>query len=312
MDGSYSRKRTAEAQQEGEHSAKRLNVTVGMETLDCPICYNPLEPPIFQCSVGHFICSSCRGKQLDKKCPSCCIKTSFKRYFGMEHVVQSATVPCSNAKYGCAVKVAYYHKEEHEKACPNTPCFCPESGCGFAGTTMALLDHLTNQHKCPSTTLPDSAFSADSGTVNLCLQPGLHLLRCGRSVTSYFFLFSMASEPFGHAISVVCVQPNVTKPKSCNMKYECSTIGYCEISSCQIRSSSLSDGLPTGYDLILPKGKVSDDRNGIRLRTTIIQPLSFSLVTSCLQGKGLTPTLQEQPFAARGIPDDSDSDPDDE
>ncbi|KQK14350.2 E3 ubiquitin-protein ligase SINA-like 7 [Brachypodium distachyon] len=117
MDSSYSSKRRVESQQEEEHSTKRLNVTMGMETLDCSICFNPLEHPIFQGSVGHFICSF-RGKQLDKKCPSCCIKTSLERRFGMEHVVQSATVPRSNAKYGCAVKVIYYHKEEHEKACP--------------------------------------------------------------------------------------------------------------------------------------------------------------------------------------------------
>ena len=45
--------------------------------------------------------------------------------------------------------------------------------------------------------------------------------------------------------------------------------GYCESSSFQVRSSSLSDGLLTGPDLILPKEKISDDRNGIMLKTTI-------------------------------------------
>lgn len=205
MDGSSSSKRKAEAQREGESSAKRLNVTVGLEYLDCPICSKPLRPPILQCSVGHFICSYCCTNQLqvDSKCHLCSEETTFERCFGMEHVVESVTVACSNEKYGCAETVTYYKKEEHKEACPYAPCFCPESGCGFAGPTKVLLEHFMTQHKCPLTTLPDS------GTVSLCLQPGLHVLQCTRN--SYFFLLSMASEPFGHVISVVCVQPNRRK-----------------------------------------------------------------------------------------------------
>ncbi|KAF7034421.1 hypothetical protein CFC21_045440 [Triticum aestivum] len=203
----------------------------------------------------------------------------------MEHVVQEAKVACSNDKYGCAEKVTYYKKEEHKKACPYVPCFCPQSGCGFAGSTKVLLDHFTTQHKCPSTTLPDS------GTVYLRLQPGLHVLRC----TGYFFLLSMASEPFGHAISVLCVQPIVMEPKfKCNMEYDCLTTGSCESTNCLIRSSSLSDGLPAVYDLIIPKGKISDDGNGIMLRATILS-------RSCLQGKGLTADLQGMPYTKNAI-----------
>uniref|UniRef100_A0ACD5VCK6 Uncharacterized protein n=1 Tax=Avena sativa TaxID=4498 RepID=A0ACD5VCK6_AVESA len=282
MDGGNSSKRTIEALPEGESSAMRLNVSIEVKTLDCPICFEPLRPPIFQCSVGHCICSSCHDKQLDKKCHLCSDRTSFKRCFAMEHVVQSVISPCSNAKYGCTEKVTYYQKEEHESACQTAPCFCPESGCGFAGSTKVLLDHLTTQHKCPFTALPDSY------TASLRLQPGLNALRC--TETSYFFLFSMASEPFGHAISVVCVQPTVTEPNfTCNMKYDCTMTSYCESTSCDIRSSSLSDGLPTGYDLILPKGKISDDQKGIMLTANIRRPLSFS--RPCLRGKAPAPAI---------------------
>ncbi|XP_048549377.1 E3 ubiquitin-protein ligase SINA-like 7 [Triticum urartu] len=274
MDGSNTNasNRKVEAKREGESSTKKLKVTMGVETLDCPICYEPLRPPIFQ---------------LDKKCPVCSIKTSFKRCFGMEHVVQEAKVACSNDKYGCAEVVTYYKKEEHKKACRYVPCFCPQSGCGFAGSTKVLLDHFITQHKCSSTTLPDSR------TVSLRLQPGLHVLRC----TGYFFLLSMASEPFGHAISVLCVQPPIVmEPKfKCNMEYDCLTTSSCESTNCLIRSSSLSDGLPAVYDLIIPKGKISDDGNGIMLRATILS-------RSCLQGKGLmTADLQGTPCTKNSI-----------
>ena len=227
--------------------------------------------------MGHCICSSCHGKQLNKKCHLCAEKTSFKRCFGMEHVLQSVIVPCSNAAYGCTAKTTYYQKEEHEKACPNAPCFCPESGCGFTGPTKELLDHLTTQHKCPLTTL------RDSNTVYIHLQPGLNVLRC--TETGYFFLLSMSVQPFGHAILVLCVQSDVTGPKfSCTINYDCMTTGYSESTSCHIRTSSLSDGLPAGYDLVLPKGKIADDRNIIMLRATIHQPSSSR---PSLPGKGL-------------------------
>nr|CDM80826.1 unnamed protein product [Triticum aestivum] len=105
----------------------------------------------------------------------------------------------------------------------------------------------------------------------------------------------MASEPYGHAISVVCVQPNMTESKfTCNMSYDCITTGCCGSASCHIRSSSLSDGLPTVHDLILPKGKVSDDAHGIMLRASIHHQ-SLSLGRSCFQGNGPTPALNQTP-----------------
>lgn len=172
MDRGRCSKRREEAWQDGDSSAKRQSVTLGLETLDCTVCSEPLKPPIFQCSLGHFLCLSCRCEILDKKCHLCVVETSFERCFGMEHVVRSVTVLCSNAKYGCTEQVTYYQKEEHEKACPKAPCFCPESGCSFAGPTMALLGHLTAQHKCPFST------SLASGMVNMCLyfEPGLRVL----------------------------------------------------------------------------------------------------------------------------------------
>lgn len=89
-------------------------------------------------------------------------------------------------------------------------------------------------------------------------------------MSSHFFLLSMASEPFGYAVSIVCVQPHIMEQEfTCCMNYDCSMTGYSESSTCTIRKSSLSDGLPKGYDLILPKGKISDDQNGIKLRMAI-------------------------------------------
>jgi hypothetical protein len=44
-------KEGADGQEEGDGAVvlkRRQHVTMGMEVLDCPVCYNPLSPPIFQ------------------------------------------------------------------------------------------------------------------------------------------------------------------------------------------------------------------------------------------------------------------------
>ncbi|XP_048567431.1 E3 ubiquitin-protein ligase SINA-like 7 [Triticum urartu] len=280
MDGSNSNKRRDEAPREGD---RWMDVRILKETLDCTVCFEHFRTEIYQCSVGHFICSSCRDKILDKKCPTCSIKTSFKRCFGMEHVVQSVAFPCSNAKYGCREGHAYYQKEGHEQVCPYGPCFCPASDCSFTGLTHELLDHLTIYHMSPCTDLPYH------GTVALRLEPGIHVLAPRNKGNNHFFMLNMEPERLGYAISVVCVQPNATEPKfTCSMSYDCSGTGYCGSASCQIKSSTLSDGLPTDYDLIPPKRKISGDRKFIMLRITIHQASSVS--KSHVKGKGLTST----------------------
>lgn len=220
--------------------------------------------PFPQCSVGHFICSSCRPKLVRNKCHLCSAETTFKRCLGMERLMESVMVLCSNANYGCTQKLTYYQKEEHEKACPSAPCFCPASSCSFAGAIDALLEHSASQHKWPCTTIK---YSED---VELCLEPGLHFLR---TKDREIFLLNVALEPFGHAISVVCIQPQAINSKfKCRMSYGSFLTDYYHRSVYKIRTSSLSDGLPKGYNLILPKDEIVDDGKGNLLTFSIDDP----------------------------------------
>ncbi|XP_044343845.1 E3 ubiquitin-protein ligase SINA-like 3 [Triticum aestivum] len=182
----------------------------------------------------------------------------------MECLMESVTVACSNANYGCAQKLTYYQKEEHEKACPSAPCFCAASSCSFAGPTDAILEHCASQHKWPCTTIK---YSED---VELCLEPGLHFL-CTKD--REIFLLNVALEPCGHAISVVCIQPKAINSKfKCRMSYGSFLNDYYQRSVYKIRSSSLSDGLPKGYNLILPKDEITDDGKGTLLTFSIDDP----------------------------------------
>ncbi|RLM98461.1 E3 ubiquitin-protein ligase SINA-like 7 [Panicum miliaceum] len=104
------------------------------DALDCGVCYLPLKPPIFQCDVGHVVCSPYRDKLRDnRKCHVCRGSTGgFRRRHAMERPVESARVACPNAAYGCAARPAYY---EH-----------------FIGPAEALLDHFAGVHGWPCST----------------------------------------------------------------------------------------------------------------------------------------------------------------
>ncbi|OQU86429.1 hypothetical protein SORBI_3003G090300, partial [Sorghum bicolor] len=92
-------------------------VEIELEVLDCTICYHPLKPPVFQCAVGHVVCSACRAKLAGRSCHMCGGATGFSRCFAVEHIVESVRVPCANAGRGCAAMMPYHGKEEHEKTC---------------------------------------------------------------------------------------------------------------------------------------------------------------------------------------------------
>ncbi|KAL6894587.1 hypothetical protein ACP4OV_008685 [Aristida adscensionis] len=254
-----------EAKDQGGSMDKRHDVTMVMGTLDCPICYEPLGPPIFQCSVGHFICWPCQDRL--SKCPLCS-RTAFERCFGMERVVESISIPCSFAKNGCNRRIPYFNIKNHEKACRHGPCFCPESGCGFTGATVALLDHLTVHHKWPST-----AFKYYN-QFDLHVQPGPLLLNAQDG--EVFLVNMMPVEPLGHAISLVCIKPDAAVSlHGCSVVFSCFT-GQHQISKLsQVRSSSLSDGLPKDYFCIVPHS--SDGGSDFMLRTTIDTSLLYNV-----------------------------------
>ncbi|GJX91644.1 aminotransferase-like mobile domain-containing protein [Tanacetum coccineum] len=119
--------------------------------LDCPICYNPLHGNIYQCDNGHIACSYCSMMVL-RKCPTCKGKISFNRCRAMEKMIESVISECKNYIYGCKEKLCYNKKDEHEKKCPSTPCYCPISWCKFVNSSEHLSRHLSIAH-ASSTTL---------------------------------------------------------------------------------------------------------------------------------------------------------------
>lgn len=130
----------------GSNRDSSISVTLNdPEVLDCSICFNSLNIPVFQCENGHIACSSCCQK-LRNKCPSCSWPIGYNRCRAIEKVLESVNISCTNTKYGCKETMSYSKKHDHEKTCIYTPCSCPIPDCNFVGSSKQLSQHFSLKH----------------------------------------------------------------------------------------------------------------------------------------------------------------------
>ncbi|KAL6626631.1 hypothetical protein ACP70R_030357 [Stipagrostis hirtigluma subsp. patula] len=189
-----------EAAVAGRRSDHEILVKMDAQLLDCSICFDPLKPPIYQCEVGHVICFACRGK-LCNTCPSCGRGIGYCRCFALEQMVDSIKAPCTYANYGCDQFITYYQKEKHEKTCMHAPCFCPEDGCSFRGSTGSLLDHFVTKHQWSPT-----MFHYDK-TLRISI-PRRRRFTLFVAVDRSMFLLVNTSSDIGNALTTVCIRPH--------------------------------------------------------------------------------------------------------
>ncbi|CAL4951185.1 unnamed protein product [Urochloa decumbens] len=249
-------------------AAVATDVSMELDILDCPVCYHPLRPPIFQCAVGHVVCSSCCTK-LPDKCHSCCITTSYNRCHIIEHVVNSTKVSCLYGNLGCTAKIPYYEKEEHEKMCPHGPCFCPETNCSFSGSTSMLHEHFASVHMWHCIRLSYNKafrFRVAQGSTILEGEDG------------HLFLVNMVLEPIGGVISLFSIQPNFTGSTfKCKLSVSCPEMSYSQVSQFPMRSTNLFDGLPKDCFLfvvpnVLLRDIITNATASVSVSVTLIPP----------------------------------------
>ncbi|KAL6626630.1 hypothetical protein ACP70R_030356 [Stipagrostis hirtigluma subsp. patula] len=190
-----------EAAVAAERPGGEITVKVDPHVLVCTICLEPLRPPIFQtCEVGHVVCFICHGK-LSDKCHICSRKTTFTRCFALEQFIDAVKVPCSNEKYGCNEFIAYYQKEKHENTCRHAPCFCPEQGCSFRGSTGLLLNHFVTEHGWSPTNIHYNK------PLKISLpQHSRFTLFVGEDQSMFLLVNTFAG--IGNALTMVCIRPH--------------------------------------------------------------------------------------------------------
>ncbi|XP_052155399.1 putative E3 ubiquitin-protein ligase SINA-like 6 [Oryza glaberrima] len=269
------------------------------DALECGVCFLPLRPPIFQCEVGHVVCSPCRDKLAPAgRCHVCRVAVAggeYRRCYALERLVDAIRVACPHAAHGCGATPAYHALDAHRRACPHAPCHCPGERCGLVGSTAALLDHIAATHSWPCTT------NVRAGeTVSVHLRDGLAFLRVhhhrrrgSATYSDHLIMLNVTREPYGRVVSVLCIRPHaaaehqVSSPPPPAMQCEFLLVsrfgydgdgGHCrshyQKSEFLIGCSDLADGLPDreqSFQFMVPRCVVGDDdEGGIQIHVRII------------------------------------------
>ncbi|XP_023232614.1 E3 ubiquitin-protein ligase SIAH2-like [Centruroides sculpturatus] len=67
--------------------------------LSCPICYELVKTPVYQCTNGHIVCSKCRPQITT--CHTCRETLGHIRSLVVEQIASSLRLPCINQPFGC-------------------------------------------------------------------------------------------------------------------------------------------------------------------------------------------------------------------
>lgn len=88
------------------------------ELLCCPVCLEICRPPIFQCVLGHNICSTCKPR-VAGVCPICRQNVlGNMRNIGLEAVYNSTKFACAYKQLGCRELVRGDRFQTHISYCP--------------------------------------------------------------------------------------------------------------------------------------------------------------------------------------------------
>ncbi|XP_058179989.1 uncharacterized protein LOC131298524 [Rhododendron vialii] len=192
------------AQASGDPDPSNFLTLTDPDLLDCPICFNNLSIPVFQCLNGHLACSSCCIK-VRNKCPSCSSTIGHNRCRAIEKIIDSVRTSCRNKKYGCTEMVFRCKKRDHEDVCLYAPCSCPLPDCDFIGCSPDLSVHFSTEH-------PDSAkpFCYNNRIpISLELQQKYFILQEEQEGT--IFVLNNEVQNLGNVINVCCFAPSSAK-----------------------------------------------------------------------------------------------------
>ncbi|XP_050229439.1 E3 ubiquitin-protein ligase SINA-like 10 [Mercurialis annua] len=168
--------------------------------LDCPICYEPLSIPVFQCENGHLACSSCCNK-IAHKCSVCTMPIGYNRCRAIEKVLESVKLPCQNLKYGCKELVLYSKIFDHDKVCNNVPCPCPLPSCKFVGSYRQLYQHFSRKHRNSAARFQFNA------TFSVSFTPNDKFLVLQEEEDNILFILKNTAEVLGNVITICRIGP---------------------------------------------------------------------------------------------------------
>jgi len=126
--------------------------TLTAKILECPVCYDTLQPPIHQCYNGHLLCHTCIEKV--QECPVCREDMPLKRIRNraVEELTKNHEYKCRET--GCPAKLKPADIESHklfECQYASLP-FCELLGiptCKVLTTRGEICNHMSSAHGVP-------------------------------------------------------------------------------------------------------------------------------------------------------------------
>ncbi|XP_032785650.2 E3 ubiquitin-protein ligase sina isoform X1 [Daphnia magna] len=134
---------TSSAERETNKELDEFNARL-LSLIECPVCLEPISPPVHQCRRGHLVCGKCKS-QLNQ-CPTCRDRMSEMRNFAVERMAELLKYPCRNAGLGCPVAILFSGKIAHELACPFRHYNCLFRTCSWTGFQQEMVPHLRSTH----------------------------------------------------------------------------------------------------------------------------------------------------------------------
>lgn len=118
-----------------------------LSEMECPVCFDYMLSPIYQCTNGHSICEPCKSRLTE--CPVCKNKFQETKNFVLEKMTQHMIYPCKFYKSGCQFSVKATEIRNHENGCEFGPYTCPlkdAQNCDWKASHAEVVDHIDNNH----------------------------------------------------------------------------------------------------------------------------------------------------------------------
>ena len=113
----------------------------------CTACFDHFAlSAIISCGNRHQTCLTCVMRLDPMICQVCRQHLTLERYrrASLEVLANDAYIPCSNAFYGCQLRILGSEQGAHQLECGYRPYQCFSLGCAFSG--LDIVNHLETHH----------------------------------------------------------------------------------------------------------------------------------------------------------------------
>lgn len=123
-----------------------------LSDLECPVCFQYMNFPIYMCDSGHSICKVCKDKLTN--CPTCTQQLRDSRNYTLEKISEHVLYPCKFKQDGCNFMANFQDLSIHEHSCTafkansgNFWCmFNSMNSCPWVGDINKFSQHLKVSH----------------------------------------------------------------------------------------------------------------------------------------------------------------------